>query len=168
MSKIAIIIIIFLACSTNNITSIAYIESSTKDTVKKYNSNKVLESATVIDKDSNVICKIQYYSSGQVKSVEPYKNNLLEGTYQSFFSDGTKECFIQFMKGEKNGHYLCKTEDFYLYTYFVGDNRKVLCKYDEQGNVIFYEVYTGNKVEELPTGSVSDSLNFKRIKLLYD
>ena len=138
------------------------------DTVKIYNGQKVLQTANVFDTDSNLVSKIEYHNNGKVKSVTPYKNNQIDGIYRSYFTNGTPECYIEFKEGKKHGHYLCNTQQdlLYMYVYMQNDKRQVLCKYENTGNIVYYEVCKNNKCNETVAHNVPDSLSFEHVKRL--
>lgn len=166
MSQIIFVYLLLIGCSISERTNVyvTKIELPTFDTIKKYNAKNFLESASIIDKDSNLVSKIEFFESGAIKSITPYTLNQIDGVYRSYFQDGSPECYLEFKSDKKHGHYFCNTPEFYLYIYSEYDERKILCEYDSTGKIIYSEICLNKKCKETLIENIPDSLNFKYVK----
>ncbi len=136
----------------------------TFDTTKQYNDSGVLEAESIFDDSGKLLYKTLFYSNGKIKSFQPYKDGMLHGEYQFFGTGGALNCFIQFYKGQKHGHYFCYKEgEGYCYIFLQHGERMAICMYSESGGIGYYEFFDGKNYREAPIADVPDSLQFKQV-----
>jgi hypothetical protein len=75
------------------------------DLNKKFYSNGILTKEVFYNSANDTVnyCAYNYYSNGTIKSIIPYKNNLINGTEKSYLSNGELYLLKTYKNGELNG-----------------------------------------------------------------
>ena len=92
----------------------------------------------------------EYHKNGNIKTIANYKNDTLDSTYTSFYSNGKIEFTSFFEKGVKNGESKYYDEKGQLKGLIISDKGKWLkiVKFNK-GKEIYKEIYKDNVSVEI-------------------